>query len=47
MAMQKTNVNAELLCFGRPIKGGSWGGVQLGGLLKEAGLVESPESMRF
>jgi hypothetical protein len=46
MAMQKTNVNAELLCFGRPIKGGSWVAYILV-LLKEAGLVESPESMRF
>jgi hypothetical protein len=47
MDMPKTIVNAELMCFGRPIKGGSWGGVQLGLLLEKAGLVESPASLRF
>jgi hypothetical protein len=45
--MPKTIVNAELMCFGRPIKSGSWGGVQLGLLLEKAGLVESPESLKF
>ena len=39
MAMPKTIVDAELLCFGRSIKDGSWGGVQLGFLLEAAGLV--------
>ena len=47
MAMPKTIVDAELLCFGRSIKGGSWGGVQLGLLLEAAGLVENPASLRF
>jgi hypothetical protein len=46
-AMPKTIVNAELLCFGRPIKNGAWGGVQLGLLLKEPGVVDSQESLRF
>ena len=47
MAMPKTIVDAELLCFGRSIKGGFWGGVQLGLLLEAAGLVENPASLRF
>lgn len=47
VAMPKTFVYAELSCFGRPIKGGSWGGVRLGLLLEKAGLDEQPASLRF
>lgn len=40
-------VYADLSCFGRPIKSGVWGGVQLGLLLEKAGLDEQPTSIRF
>ncbi len=46
-AMPKTIVNAELFCFGRPITGGYWGGVQLGFLLEKVELEEQPASLRF
>jgi hypothetical protein len=46
-AMPRTIVSAELFCFGRPVKGGYWGGVQLGFLLEKAGLEEQPASLRF
>ena len=47
MAMPKTMVYAELSCFGRPIAGGAWGGVQVGLLLEKAGLDEQPASLVF
>ena len=44
--MPKTFVYAELSCFGRPIKGGSWGGVRLG-LLHEKPLNRLGKSARL
>jgi len=47
VAMQKTIVQADLLCEGEYLVGGGWGGVKLGDLLQNVGYNETTAELQF
>jgi DMSO/TMAO reductase YedYZ molybdopterin-dependent catalytic subunit len=46
-AMPKTNVDAELYCYGNLVTSGNWGGVQLGLLIQQVGVDPEGGSIDF
>jgi hypothetical protein len=47
MAMPKSNVSADLNCYGAPVTSGNWGGVSLSYLLQQVGMDPAVSSIDF
>ena len=47
MAMPKSNVSADLNCYGAPVTSGTWSGVSLSYLLQQVGMDQTVSSIDF